>query len=229
MEGMPIRNQVTSSEKAPISSLRDAAFLAMAGSESKDVLESAAELKTYPAGSMIFGQGDPSDSVVFVRSGAVRIYVDPPEGHRIELRTLGPGEIFGELGVVGGQRRTASAQAATDVDVWAVDHGTFNAVYRSDPRVAVEIAKVMAPYVLADEETGSVTVAELRERIAASLVDMSEAATIVTVPELVRRTGAQLSNVIQVLEHFEAGGAVGIGSEGVEILDRDALDAFAGG
>lgn len=228
MKGMDTRKQETSSDEAMISSLREAQFLASASSESKDILESAAELTPYPAGSTIFQQGDAAEGVMFIRSGAVRIYVERPDGTRVELRTLGPGDIFGELGVVGVQRRTASAQAATDVDAWLVDHNTFNAVYRSDPRVAVEIAKAMAPYVLADEEVATLTVGALRERIATSIVDMSEAGTKVTVPELASRTGALISNVIRVLEHFEAGGLITVANDGIEILDREQVDALAG-
>ena len=227
MEGMSTRNQEGSAlPSAAISSLGQAPFLATAGSESKNKLESAADLKTYPAGSTIFRQGDAADSVIFIRSGAVRIFVEQPDGHRTELRTLGPGEIFGELSVVGGGPRTANAQAATDVEAWSIDRETFGAVYRSDQQVAIEIAKITAPYVLADEDAVDVTVAELRARVAGSVIDMAKAETAVTVPELARVTGARISNVIGVLEQFEAGGLIAIGSDGIEITDQEQLAAL---
>ena len=222
MVGMATRNQEA---LAAISSLGEAPFLATADSESKQRLETAAELKAYPAGATIFAQGDEADSVVFIRSGAVRIFVEQQDGHRIELRTLGPGEIFGELSVVSGGRRTATAQAATDVEAWSIDREAFGAVYRSDQMVAIEIAKITAPYVLADEDAGDVTVADLRERVARSIVNMS-GETAVTVPELARMNGARVSNVIGIFEQFEAGGLVAIGRNGIEILDRDGLTAL---
>ena len=209
-----------------IASLRDAPFLATADAASRDALLAAAEDKTYASGEMVFRQGDPPDHVFFVRSGAVRIYVEQPDGHRIELRTLRPGEILGELSVVGEGHRTASAQAATDLELWSIDRETFNRVYRSDQKLAVEIAKIMAPYVLADEATADMTVADLRARIARSIVEISEEGTTITVPDLARMTGARVSNVISVLEHFEAGGAVGIGSNGIEVLDEGELEAL---
>jgi CRP-like cAMP-binding protein len=228
MEGMATRNQEASpSPSAAISSLGQAPFLATAGSESKHKLEAAAELRTYRAGETIFRQGDTADSVIFIRSGGVRIFVEQPDGHRIELRTLGPGEIFGELSVVGGGPRTANAQAATDVEVWSIDRETFGDVYRSDQQVAIEIAKITAPYVLADEDAGDVTVAGLSTRVARSVMDMSEAKAAVTVPELARMTGARVSNVIGVLEQFEAGGLIAIGSKGIEIVDPEQLGALA--
>ena len=227
MEGMATRNQEASAPpSATISSLDQAPFLATAGPDSKNKLESAADLKTYPAGVMIFRQDDAADSVIFIRSGAVRIFVEQSDGHRIELRTLGPGEIFGELSVVGGGPRTANAQAATDVEAWSIDRGTFGDVYRSDQQVAIEIAKITAPYVLADEDAADVTVAELRARVAGSVMDMVKKETAVTVPELARVTGARISNVIGVLEQFEAGGLIAIGSDGIEIADQEQLAAL---
>ncbi len=212
----------------PIGSLGDAAFLATAEGSSKEALEAAAELKSWPAGTTIFSQGDAADSVLFIRSGAVRIFVERHDGNRIELRTLGRGEIFGELGVVGANRRTANAQAATDVEAWSIDSDAFGAVYRSDERVAIEIAKITAPYVLTDEETADVTVGDLRVRVVRSIMEMSDSSTSVTVPELARVADARVSNVIATLEQLEAGGLIAIGADGIEIVDQEQLSALAG-
>ncbi len=68
-----------------------------------------------PAGTTIFEQGDPSDVVYVIESGAVTILRVLADGGEQPLADLGPGQYFGELGPLLGYPRSASARAATDV------------------------------------------------------------------------------------------------------------------
>jgi putative ABC transport system ATP-binding protein len=68
-----------------------------------------------PAGTTIFEQGDPSDVVYVIESGAVTILRALADGGEQPLADLGPGQYFGELGPLLGYPRSASARAATDV------------------------------------------------------------------------------------------------------------------
>lgn len=65
------------------------------------------------AGERIFAQGDAGDAAYILHKGTVTIF-QHHDGHRIELGTIGPGEIFGEMAVIDGGRRMASAVAAED-------------------------------------------------------------------------------------------------------------------
>lgn len=67
----------------------------------------------YLADTVIFNQGDPGDAAYFVRKGRVRIF-QYNEGQRVEVGEMGPGEIFGEMAVLDGGKRSASAVAAED-------------------------------------------------------------------------------------------------------------------
>lgn len=65
------------------------------------------------AGERIFAQGDAGHAAYILYQGRVTIF-QHHDGHRIELGTVGPGGIFGEMAVIDGGRRMATAVAAED-------------------------------------------------------------------------------------------------------------------
>jgi len=67
----------------------------------------------YEAGQVVFEQGDPSDVVYTIESGAVQIVRVLSDGSEEELATLTSGSYFGELGPLLGFPRSATARALT--------------------------------------------------------------------------------------------------------------------
>lgn len=67
----------------------------------------------FLASEQIFAEGDRADGLYFVIDGRVRIFARGL-GSRTILRTMGPSEIFGEMGVLDGEPRSGTATAATD-------------------------------------------------------------------------------------------------------------------
>lgn len=78
----------------------------------------------FPAGATIFNQGDPGDAAYFVRKGRVRVF-QHHEGQRIEVGEMGPGEIFGEMAVLDGGIRSATAVAVEDCSLSRVALAVF--------------------------------------------------------------------------------------------------------
>jgi len=79
-------------------------------------LVEAVELVTLAAGEVLFEQGDPAAAMYVVVEGEVtaRVTTASPGGP-IDLATLGAGEFFGEIGLLGEQPRQATIVAKTDV------------------------------------------------------------------------------------------------------------------
>ncbi len=67
----------------------------------------------YGKGVTIFHEGDPGDAMFIVESGSVGI-VKEVEGETIRLATLNGGELFGEMAIIDGGKRMASAVAEED-------------------------------------------------------------------------------------------------------------------
>jgi len=67
--------------------------------------------RPYPRHSRLFHQGDPSTGLFVLVSGLVKVVVTSEDGEEMVLVTLGPGEALGELSIVDGGLRSASAEA----------------------------------------------------------------------------------------------------------------------
>src|SRR5438046_9688055 len=70
----------------------------------------------FAEGQVLFREGDPADSVFRLLSGAVDILRDL-DGDPILLGTVGAGQFIGEMGVVENHPRSATARAASEVEV----------------------------------------------------------------------------------------------------------------
>jgi CRP-like cAMP-binding protein/Zn-dependent protease len=92
-------------------------------------------LRIVRPGEPIFRQGDRPDAFYVVRRGTVQIEDEDPEtGDTRVLRAMARGESFGEMGLLGSHRRQATVRAVDDVELFAVDKGTFDRLLAEDMR-----------------------------------------------------------------------------------------------
>jgi EAL domain-containing protein (putative c-di-GMP-specific phosphodiesterase class I) len=76
------------------------------------------------AGEVLYRQGDPSDCAWLVERGAIELM--SVQGRRsVSHGVLGPGELIGELGMLDGAPRSATATARGDTVLLAIDHDQF--------------------------------------------------------------------------------------------------------
>lgn len=108
-------------------------FPDLAGPELESLAERA-EKVSFDAGDTIVAEGDPADRFYVIASGEVSITRRSPEGDEIELATLGPGQFFGEVGILAETRRTATVRAIDDVELLALSWQVFmETLEQSDP------------------------------------------------------------------------------------------------
>src|SRR5438132_12406886 len=84
---------------------------------------------------MLFRQDDPGDEMFVIARGRVRLTITC-EGHERELAVLQAGDFFGELSLLSGARRTATAVAVDDCDLLTIRRDVFAMMMHGD-RVAV--------------------------------------------------------------------------------------------
>jgi len=96
----------------------------------EDVLSDLAgrvRLGRFPAGKPVFRQGDRPDALYIVRTGALHVIEEDMEtGKERVLRTLGRGDMFGELGLIDGRPRSATVRPVVDAQLFEVDESTFD-------------------------------------------------------------------------------------------------------
>ena len=95
--------------------------------------------RTYPAGTIILREGDPGDTCYVLRAGLARVTRQHADGRSITLTNLGPGEIFGELAMFGGEVRSATVEAVDDVRAVALLAADLKRLLSEHPEIAVKL------------------------------------------------------------------------------------------
>jgi len=111
----------------------------------EDTLRELAELTIEQAvapGEEIFAQGDPGDAMYVIARGAIRLTRRGPDGEPVELDVLATGEVLGEMALLGGERRNATATALTGAVVGRVARKDFDALMESRPEVRRRVHEV---------------------------------------------------------------------------------------
>jgi uncharacterized membrane protein len=97
----------------------------------------------FPAGSPIFRAGDPGESMYIVVSGEVDIFFRNDTGQQATIETAKAGAFFGEISLLDGGPRSASATATTDVEALIVDRGDLDDFLRTRPEAALDLLAAM--------------------------------------------------------------------------------------
>ncbi len=114
-------------------------------SEDLNLLAHLVIIRSYRAKELIFNQGDAGDTMYIVGKGYVNIFVlDHTSAASISLKDLSRGEYFGELALIDDKPRSASAVAATDVELLEVTREMLSTYIQAEPRVAMTILRTMS-------------------------------------------------------------------------------------
>ena len=112
---------------------------------SSPALERIAELavqRSFRNGEVVFSQGDPGDALYAVVTGKIRIGVGTADGREIFLNIMEPGDTFGEIALLDGGTRTASATATMPSELVSIRRENFTALLEREPRVALELLRL---------------------------------------------------------------------------------------
>lgn len=96
--------------------------------------------RDYLEGQLICREGEQSHEMFVIQSGSIRIFKDAGSGE-LELAVLGKGDFFGEMSVLEGLPRDASAQAMTGTRVLVLTAGALLVRLRRDPTFAFELLR----------------------------------------------------------------------------------------
>jgi CRP-like cAMP-binding protein len=111
------------------------------------LVKAGADTRSFKAGETIFSEGDPASELFVIASGQVEIRVNG----RV-VNSLGERRIFGEMALVDGQPRSATALAATDAIVVPVDEKQFLHLVRHVPYFALNVMRTLSGRLRAVQE-----------------------------------------------------------------------------
>ena len=92
---------------------------------------------SYREGEVIFHEHDPGDAAYIIRKGAVRIWTHDEDAREVTLARLGPDDFFGELAVLDGGPRSASASADTDAALGRLSKEQMHKFLLAHPQAAL--------------------------------------------------------------------------------------------
>ena len=101
------------------------AFLKSAGA--------ARRVATYPEGKVVFSQGQPSDTVMYIQRGGIKISVLSRAGKEAVVAMLGPGDFFGEGALTGQSIRLGTATATMPTTVLVIEKGAMLRLLHDEP------------------------------------------------------------------------------------------------
>jgi len=97
----------------------------------------------YKKGDTIYFAGERADYVYLVKDGYVRLSRLTPEGRSLTLDIFDPGDIFGEMVLVGEDRRAEIAEAMQSCTLWLLPKSGLQAIVEQNPKMALQITKII--------------------------------------------------------------------------------------
>jgi CRP/FNR family cyclic AMP-dependent transcriptional regulator len=184
---------------------------------------------------VIFHQGDPGDSLHIVADGAVKIVLPSAEGEEAIIATLRPGDFFGELALLDGAPRSATASALEPSDTLVLPRSVFVELLDSVPGLRDALLASLA-YELR-RLTGHVEelhFLDLAGRLAARLTRLAREVEPAaegeirldwpyTQSDLAAMIGGTRQSVNRLLRDLEYEGLISIGSDQLVIRSLDEL------
>ncbi len=131
--------------------------------------------RNYQRDEVIFHQDDPGDRLHFVANGIVKISLVSPDGRENDIALLSPGDCFGEMSVLNGGIRSATAVAVEATETMTITREDFVSFINEHSRVALEIIALLVRRLRAMDETiGDMVFLDVPSRVAKKLLTLAE-------------------------------------------------------
>ena len=204
----------------------------MFGSFPEDQLRALATMvmrRSAPRGSAIMHAGDPTDCLYIVISGRLKVMMGEADGKEVILSIIGPGEFFGEMGLIDDSPRSASVIAIEPCVMLSVTKRAFKKCLVENVALAMAVMRVLVRRLReADRKIGSLAMLDVYGRVARLLLDMSEnvngqkvVTKRLTKQDIAKMIGASREMVSRVMKDLEMSGYFEV--RGSTIVLRDTI------
>ncbi|MCP4362425.1 MAG: Crp/Fnr family transcriptional regulator [Chloroflexi bacterium] len=194
--------------------------------------------RPYAQGEIIFHEGDPGQVLYLVQSGQVRIFIHGLDGSETSVILRGrPGDIFGELAVIDGLPRSATAVAMEATVLYTISREAFRTHMRQNPQVALNFMQELSSKVRHNtRQIDTLTSLPVPQRLARKLMELAQdygrvetdgvsINTTLTQGQLASLIGATRESTNKALREFRRQDWIRLDNGRIIILDPDALHA----
>lgn len=182
-------------------------------------------------GTTVFRQGDPGGSMYVIRAGKVRVLKESHGRQRV-VTTLGPGDFFGEMAVVTGQPRSATAEVIEDAELLKIPADKLQEMVSGAGEVAIRLIRHLAERLEnANRFIDVLLEDDITARVVLELQDMIQSAEGSTAPditdkELALKLGVDKNDVRGALRRLTRVGVLEVSAGFVLIKDNARLEEF---
>jgi CRP/FNR family cyclic AMP-dependent transcriptional regulator len=204
------------------------------------ILEQIARLcvrRTYPQDAVIFSQSDPGDALFGVLTGRIRISTSSAGGREVFLNIMEPGDCFGEIALLDGEPRTASATAMSAAELIMITRVQFLPLLARNPLLTDHLLRLLCGRLrwvceFAEESALLSVPARLARRLLSlgKLHGHTSGKTIelqVSQDEMAHFLGLSRQVINQHLQEWKAQNWVALGRSKIQILNGTALEKLA--
>ncbi|MEO1329485.1 MAG: Crp/Fnr family transcriptional regulator [Pseudomonadota bacterium] len=221
--------------------LRRCFLFAGADARAIDALAARAKVRKFNAGVDLMLEGEGGGVLYIIESGLVRVWLSEPDnGKQLTLAFLEVGDVVGEIALLDGQPRTASATAVEDSVAVAIERKDFFDLVRTVPDFAEHVFELVCERFRQNVATlNAFAFYDLKKRLASKLIELAMShgridGQRVTFSrrfsqlELAQLLGVTREAVNRQLSAWTKHGVVKINDGRLEILDLAALKAEHG-
>ncbi|MEX0800623.1 MAG: Crp/Fnr family transcriptional regulator [Dehalococcoidia bacterium] len=220
--------------------LRRVPFLAVLADGDRAALAASARRRRFRRAQAIFHKDEPGESLFIVERGSVRIYLPSPQGADLTLAVLGAGDFFGDMALLDGGPRSASAMALEETSALVLERGDFTSIIESRTESAMAVlASVARRLREADEMAGDLAFLDVAGRLAKRLLELAASHGVqrqdgvlldlpLTQEELANMVGVTRESVNRHLGNLRRAGVLGGRGRRLVIRDMDGLRNLIG-
>jgi CRP-like cAMP-binding protein len=195
--------------------------------------------RRFEAGAIVFKEGDEGSTCYIVRSGRARAIREHPDGRSITLAHFGPGDIFGEMAMLDGERRSATVEATEETEAVAILSADMHRLLRDHPDMSVKLITALGRRLRhTNERLARQSFQTVQSRVAAALAQLVATAResdqdaggdvliTATQAELAQLAGSSRESASRFLAVLERAGIITQGRGRLTVHDAEALGRY---
>jgi CRP-like cAMP-binding protein len=194
-------------------------------------------LRKFRRNETVFHLGDPGDALFIVMAGAIKITLPADTGDEAILATLRPGDFFGELALLDGAPRSATAVAIEPTETWVLPRDRFRELLATEPVMREAVLATMAAEVRRlTHHVEELHFLDITGRLASRLARMAGESGATPLPDgsirlagpltqgdLAAMIGCTRQSVNKLLGMFTDDGLLRLERDRIVVLDLDGL------
>lgn len=189
-----------------------------------DAITNIALKKSFPKNTVLFSEGDETDSLYIICDGKVKVTISDNEGNEVILSILGVGEYFGEMALLDSEPRSASAVSKEPCEILIISKKDFMNIFSVNPVAANLLKGVIRRLRDANKKIESLALLDVYGRVARVLTQMAkpldEKLIIqekLTHQEIANMIGSSREMVSIILKELANGGYISVSGKQITI------------